>query len=296
MVPDFLKWTFLSRGFQFAKGPPAVVAEPRGLDSSDPWIVIGAVLHRLARGDLGAVAKLPGILKSSDDGLIRNACIQMLGFAGPTALIQETVAHFVRRPGDPDDLWDIAVLALNACGLWAVGPLLAMHAAAGREDARRHVERCISILLEPSDAGPLFDGAEVRLVHDPAYPEEVESWVEVPNVAGYARRVRDQAAAVARGLGSPGVAVAEGAALNLHAIARELHAGLMLGEANSHRMEWERMLLEASTGIDFSAFYDGKIEPQRLAATAIVEDALDLLDEGKFRIGQRYFFGHPIPD
>ncbi len=134
----------------------------------------------------------------------------------------------------------------------------------------------------------------MRLVQDPDYPPPVETLIEVPDREGYTSQVRARLAEVAASLPSLGTAVAEGSELDVRAVATRLHRRLLAGESSDARMEWERMLVEASTGADFTGFYqDASLD--RLAALAILEDVLHSDALRDLLPGRRYFFGHPVP-
>src|SRR4051794_12777087 len=109
MATDFLNRTFLSlgRGFQFSQEPPPAIASAASMSDSDPWIVLGAVLCQLRRGNLVAATRLPGLMREWDEALVWNACVQMLGFAGSTALVRETAGYFLKDPGNPGSQWYI---------------------------------------------------------------------------------------------------------------------------------------------------------------------------------------------
>lgn len=295
-MKQYLDRTFLQlgRGFQFSAEPPPSLASAEHLASRDPWTVLGSVLVRARQGDLRAVEVLPDLMARDDGALVWNACVQLIGFAGRTPFVLATAARFLTRPDDLGIQWSIGDLLRNACSLESVEPLLRLHAAATDRDARRHVERCLSTLLE-EQPGPLDDGAEEQEVPDPAYPEPFTQTMTVLDRAGYAAQVRDAAAALEPRLASPDQAVTAGQPLDLAALVARLHDRIHSGESSSSRMEWERMCFEASTGIDCGTFYEnGRL--QRLAALAVLEDFMDSGQGARFERGVRYFFGHRVDD
>jgi hypothetical protein len=184
-------------------------------------------------------------------------------------------------------------MMLNACSLRAVEPLLTLHGAATDGDARRHVERCLSILLEDG-LGEVHDGPEEQEVADPDYPEPFTQYRTVLDRAGYASKVRAVAAEVARQLAHPDQPVTAGKPLDLHALTLALYEHIRSGAEGTSWMEWARMCFEASTGTDCSGFYED-YSLQRLAAMAVLEDFLESASAARFEIGTRYFFGHPVP-
>jgi hypothetical protein len=88
---------------------------------------------------------------------------------------------------------------------------------------------------------------------------------------------------------------AEGTPLELEALTRTLMR--RIGNNDSlYRIEWERMVFEATTGVSCRAFFDSNGKLQHLAATAVIEEFLDSRDAARFVPGVRYFFGHRVPD
>lgn len=293
-MKQYLDRTFLQlgRGFQFSAEPPPALASAENLDSRDPWTVLGSVLARVRQGDLRAVEVLPDLMARADAALVWNACVQLIGFAGRTLFIFDTAARFLSQPEDLGVQWSIGDLLRNACSLHAVEPLLQLHAVATDRDARRHLERCLSTLLE-EQPGVIDDGAEEQEVLDPAYPEPFTQTMTVLDRAGYASRVREAAAELLPRLARRDQAVTAGLPLDLGALVARLHERIRSGEASDSRMEWERMCFEASTGIDCTAFYEqGRL--QRLAALAVLEDFMEGGYAADFEPGVRYFFGHRV--
>ena len=87
----------------------------------------------------------------------------------------------------------------------------------------------------------------------------------------------------------------EGEVLDIARIAKTLYERLTSEDDTTGRIYREKMLFEASTGVDCSGFFDKDSTLQYLPATAIMETFLESDDLNRFQPGQRYFFGHPIP-
>lgn len=293
-MKQYLNKTFLQlgRGFQFSTPPPPSLADAANLTSTDPWTVLGSVLLRAQQGDLRAVEVLPELMMRDNGALVWNACIQLIGFAGSRSFVLDTAQRFLSNPNDLGVQWYIADMLRNGCTLRAVAPLLDLHAAATDQDARRHIEHCLSTVLE-EEPGDLDQGPEEHEVPDPDYPEPFTEYRTVLDRAEYTEQVRAVSAEVARRLSSPDQPVTAGQPLDLPGLASRLHARIRSGAENSSRMEWERMCFEASTGINCADFYkEGNL--QRLAALAILEGFLDSRAEARIELGVRYFFGHSI--
>ena len=293
-MKQYLNKTFLQlgRGFQFSTPPPPSLADAANLTSTAPWTVLGSVLLRAQQGDLRAVEVLPELMMRDNGALVWNACIQLIGFAGCRSFVLDTAQRFLSNPNDLGVQWYIADMLRNGCTLRSVAPLLDLHAAATDQYARRHIEHCLSTVLE-EEPGDLDQGPEEHEVPDPDYPEPFTEYRTVLDRAGYTEQVRAVSAQVAQRLASPDQPVTAGQALDLPGLALRLHARIRSGAENSSRMEWERMCFEAATGINCSEFYkEGNL--QRLAALAILEGFLDSRAAARFELGIRYFFAHPI--
>lgn len=294
-MKQYLDKTFLQlgRGFQFSADPPASLADRSNLGSKDPWTVLGCVLARARQGDLGAVSSLPDLMARDNAALVWNGCIQLIGFAGRQSFIFETAKRFLARPENAGVQWYVSDMMLNGCSLLAVEPLLTLHAAATDRDARRHIEHCLSILLEEVP-GDVYDGPEEQQVADPDYPEPFKQFQTLLDRPGYFDKVRTVAAEVAARLAHPQQAVTAGKPLDLQALTLYLYEHIRSGADGTSRMEWARMCFEASTGIACSGFYDTNYRLQRLAALAVLEDFLEAAGAARFEIGTRYFFGHAV--
>lgn len=257
--------------------------------------MLGCVLARARQGDLGAVEVLPELMVLDDGALVWNACIQLIGFAGRQSLVFDTAKRFLSNPDDLGVQWYISEMLRNACSIRAVNPLLVLYEAAmnGREDVRRHIEQCLSTVLE-EEYGEVYDGPEEHKVLDPNYPEPFTQYETVWDRAGYIEKVHAVSAQVAERLASPDQPVTAGKPLDLQALVLHLCASIRLGVEIDSRVEFERMCFEASTGIDCSDLYKVEGGRQRPAALAVLEGFLDSGAAARFEIGTRYFFGHRI--
>jgi hypothetical protein len=96
-------------------------------------------------------------------------------------------------------------------------------------------------------------------------------------------------------LGSPEAAVLNGRPFSVRSTAERLLDKLTTDEVDELDVAEERILFEASTGIDCRAFFkDFTLQP--LAAAAVVEDFIESDESERYEDGVRYFFGHRIPD
>ena len=296
-LQTYLSRTFLELGdgFHFSAPPPDDVAEDRLLGSGDPWDVLACILARLQRGQFEAADSLPDLMKRVDDAGVWNACATLAGFAGRRRLLEGIAATFQGRFGERGVQFYVSDALANGCGLWAVPHLLAMHALASEDDTRIHLEISLSRLLE-AEPGPVWSGPEETTTTSEDLPPAFQEASVTLDMGGYAALVRKRTAELAARLGAHAdKAVAEAEVVVIETVARRLLDRIGAGEA-TNRLGWERMILEATTGLDCRGFFNEEGAFQPLAAAAIVEDFLESGQAVKYEPGVRYFFGHRIPD
>ena len=296
-LQTYLSRTFLELGdgFHFSAPPPDDIAEDRFLGSDEPWEVLACILTRLQQGQLEAAESLPDLMARVDDAGVWNACATLAGFAGPHRLLQRIAATFERRFGDRGVQFYVSDALANGCGLWAVPHLLAMHALASEDDTRIHLEISLSRILE-AEPGPVWSGPEETTTTSEDLPPAFRETTVTLDLEGYAALVQERTAELAARLGADAdKAVAEGEVVEIETVAQRLLRRIGTGEA-TNRLGWERMILEAATGLDCRGFFDEEGVFQPLAAAAIVEDFLESGQAVKYEPGVRYFFRHRIPD
>jgi hypothetical protein len=295
----YLRGTFLEleNGFHFASPPPADVISDRYLNSSDPGDVLACVLARCQQGSFDAVSRLLDVLRREDSAVVTNACCQLIGFTGGRRLLEQIVQQYAGELDDPGVQHDVPAAIVNAGALWAVPHLLAMHEVAVDVHARISLEQRLSLLLEP-DSGPVWQGPEERsVVEDDSLPEAFrEERIELDE-QGYRALVlgRLKELQASGSLNDRNVFYAEGAPLEVEQLARTMMRRIGSNDF-LYRIEWERMVLEATTGVSCRAFFNSEGRLQPLAAVAVIEEFLDSRDAARFAPGVRYFFGHRVPD
>jgi hypothetical protein len=247
---------------------------------------------RAQQGDLESVAVLADLMAHHDEALVWNGCASLIGFAGSQSLIFNTAATLLHDPSNLGVQWYASSMMLNACSLRAVEPLLILHQAATDRAAQRHIEHSLSALLEEWP-GEIDDGSQELEIPDPDYPEPFVQNRTTQDYAGYVDLVRQVSARVARRLTSPDQPVTAGAPLDVTAVVLRLRDRIGSGAEDTPRIEWERMLFEAFTGLDCTGFYrEGVLNAS--AALEILESFLASERPTEFATGTRYFFGHPI--
>lgn len=293
----YLQRTFLELGdgFHFSSAPPSDITDERYLRSGDPWEVLACVLARLQRGQLQAVDVLVDLMRRHDDAGVWNACAQLIGFAGRRRLLADLATEYADQIQDRGVQIYVSTALVNGCGLWSVPHLLAMHASAMDDHARKQLECALSRLIEP-EPGSVWSGpAQIVVVDDELPPPFQETTIELEH-SGYAALIEASTAELQKTIGSDErLAIAEGRVFDTEQLAQTLLRRIRIGE-RSDRIEWERMLLEATTGLDCRGFFNEQYLLQPLTAGAIVETFLESGEAAKYQPGVRYFFGHRIPD
>ena len=261
------------------------------LNSSDVWEVLAGVLLSCRSGNFVELSRIPDLLRRDDGFLFQIAAFELVGYAGSWNFIDRFFKGFLSEINDSNIQYYLAITLANSCGLWAVEPLLELHAAAVEQESRYQIERHLSYLLEEENDF-LWIGAEEQEVPDPD-KFEVHTTVDFESYAEEVRLARQE---VVERIGSMEKPVYEGRLLNINDIAKRVYDRLTSEDEATGRIYREHMIFEATTGTDCSGFYDKENSLQYLPAAAIMEDFFESDAGIRFQPGQRYFFGHPIPD
>jgi hypothetical protein len=238
------------------------------------WQTVAAANLMCRRGDTSRLSSLIALLKRTDDTELWDAIVNLIGFAGNWALIHETFKSLSGRFEEIDVRYNVAALLGSSCDLRAIPFLLDLYRVSRPDDeAADQIMREISVLLERSD-GEIFYLRQ----------EQVSSTT-------LARSVNILIASLDLGA----TKVFEAQAIDIVELAQRLLSRLDSPHLQRERFSRGKLVFEAATGIDCSQFFDEIGRLNRLAAVAVLEDFLDG-DHLNFVPGQRYFFGHPIPD
>ncbi|WP_136619368.1 MULTISPECIES: hypothetical protein [Mesorhizobium] len=260
--------------------------------SEDPWTVYLAVLRACKSGNFAGLGRLPALMTKTEGYFFWRATTEIIGYAGNWKAISGAFSYFESRISNSDFQYFFASALGASCNLKAVTPLLQLHQEAEDEESRHQIENHLSYLLEGDD-GPVWDGASQTLdIPDDddqplRYIVDRVSYFDVVQKAF--RDVRDS-------LPSEATPVYEGKTYDVGQLAQRLLDRLRSDDRQFGRINRERVAFEAATGLDTRSFYTENGTLLRLPAAAIVEGFLDSDDVSRFRPGQRYFFGHPIPE
>ena len=255
------------------------------LGSERIWEQIAGVFLACEQGDLLELRRVLSIMKSSDIYLVWRAVTNLAALAGNLGFVSN-----VFKPFENDNSGSEYFLA-TALGLTlnpdAIELLLDLHNVTSDEETRNQIERELSYLLESTD-GPIMRGADETKV------TEDDETVTIINREKYFSRVKNAQALVQTKLSGSETPILCGEVFDVVKLARRLLERVNAEPQEIGRVHRERLVFEASTGIDCSAFFESPIKLNSLQATAILETFLDSDDVGKYAPGQRYFFGHPI--
>lgn len=262
------------------------------LGSSDPWDVLVDVLVRCQNGDFSQLDHLIP-LRSHDHGfLFAKAVSELAGYAGTLPFITRYFSAMENRIHLAGMQYHTAVVLSSSMSLGAVGPLMRLHDAATESDALIQISQQLSYLLE-SDNADIWFGAEEET--KPADEESLDV-VRIVHRQAFKEAVHKRYNAVAENVGSLQTPVFQGEPYSVVRIAERLLERLRSNDPQQGRIYRERMAFEAATGIDCTSFLNADGELMRMDATTIVTTFLDSSVTRKFVPGQRYFFGHPIPE
>lgn len=291
--PAFLGHMFVARGggFFMKDTPPLDLLDEGILHSRNNWLILAAIVERSKHGDFSATTHILDVVRSDLSAAELYACADIFGHIAPSSVLKDLLAEFRADIFDKGDLWK-AEFVLDICRrsmrLWTVPYMLEIYLQTeNREEINQRAEDRDqpSLILLPSylsdlleeESGPI-DDAELD---DP----------------DYGRLVMQKYDQLCKSYGSPELAVLQGKLFSVESIARNLLAELSRqeGPIDELKVAEDRMLFEASTGIDCRGFFD-EFNLRPLAAAAILEDFLNSGEAAKCEPGLRCFFGHRIPD
>lgn len=280
----------LINGFHLHAAELSHAAVDKLLHGEDEWEILAGILLSCQIGHFAPLARIPTLLRTNDGFQFWKTAAELLGYAGSWPMIQQFFDEYTDKLNDHGVQYFLAIVLSNSCGLWAVEPLLAIHARATDEESRYQIERHLSYLLEAENEAIWAGAEEKKLVVD---SEDLEVRTIV-DFEGYAKDVYAVRDVIHQDIGSFDTPLYEGEVLDIARIAKKLYERLTSKDDATGRIYREKMLFEASTGVDCSAFFDKDSTLQYLPATAIMETFLESDDLNRFQPGQRYFFGHPI--
>jgi len=235
-------------------------------------------------------AVIPMLHRNEDDSFWGRASL-LLSYAAPTSVLHEFANSFADKIlVEKDDIVQgfVAETLLNSCLLWSVPTALKIMRAQVNRTRMFSIPSRISSLLEAAP-GEIFFGPE-EIPEDKDLPDwfpqpvtyDDDSYERLVNAA-YMQRL-DEAD------GDSAIAVLLGAKIDVAAIVQDLI--MSIGRAaDDDILTRKRMIVEAQTGADLSAFYADNLVLDKMAAMVALEELYDKVDLDVFRPGKRYFFG-----
>jgi hypothetical protein len=268
--PIMVDWE--SRGYfaYLEEAPQAAATGGNLLPQAAHWPQWLEALRRARAGDFSAIAPLLEIIPSDTHPVTRTLCAELVGDAGPDSCI-DSVANRTAKVIDDFEVTLSWCDILTRRGKLADIPIVldAFGRVADIQDAN-----IIPILI--SDC--LDSDSEL------SDPDEFDS------LQGYKESVLRRCHELAEQLGTDQALVVYGGPFGVIRLAELILA--RLGEPN-FPVDLRRRF-EVATGIDCSSFYlDRQFQPLR--AAALIEAFLEDPGVSRYRDGERYFFGHPIP-
>lgn len=276
----------LTGGFHL-RGDAASYCEDRLLGSSEPWANLAGVLLSCQRGNFAELSKLKPLMQQHDAYLFWSATSELVGAAGSWEVIKEFCANTDHVfDGHAFQYFSTTTLG-NSCDLRATDLLLKIHDTADDEEVRYQAEKELSFLLETEDAEIWKGALEERSASD----EDLTVSVNIARVPfrNTVRLAHNDLSKVCKG------AVFEGRQLDVRGLAERMVACLISQVAQPERLYRQRIVFEATTGVDLSCFVDPGGNLMVDPTVAVLKSFLRSNRVEAFIPGQRYFFGHPIP-
>ena len=280
----------LANGFHLHTPEFSSTSTERLLNSDNEWEVLAGIVLSCQTGHFEPLTQISELLQKNNSFQFWKAAVELLGYAGTWHMIQQFFEKHADKLNDHSMQYFLAIVLANSCGLWAVEPLLEIHARAIEEESRYQIERHLSYLLEPENE-VLWAGAQEKKVMVDSGDLEIRTIVDFK---GYAQEVYTVRDTVLQGIESLNTPLYEGEVLDIVLVAKKLYERLLSKDSVTDRIYREKMLFEASTGVDCSTFFGQNNNLQYLPATTIMETFLKSNDLKRFERGQRYFFGYPI--
>jgi hypothetical protein len=263
------------------------IDQDRLVSSPDPWDRFAGILKSCASGDFSRLESLFPLLNDTDEYLLWRAGTNLVASAGNWSVVRKFVGQY--QPFSlHEDAGEIVAAALGlSCDLRAVDLLIELHEASSDEDTRIEIEGELSNLLEP-DEGLLWTGARPVDHASKSAPDGVDREAYFGHVRSLHHPLVSELSQTTK--------VFEGQIYDVIAVAKRLCARLQQSPISTERVLRERLILEASAGIDCTAFFAEDRQLISVAGIAVIEDFLESDAVQRFSPGRRYFFGHPVPE
>ncbi|MER8823028.1 hypothetical protein NKI56_21830 [Mesorhizobium sp. M0622] len=253
------------------------------LSSNRLWERIAGQFLACERGRFTDLSKLGPLIRENPLYVVWHAASTLSGYAGTIEIVLD-VFNYIENKDSDNYLYFLAMALGATSNIRAIDRLLDLHNRALDIEPRRQIERELSYLLEADD-NAIMAGAT----------EELEDGERI-NREAYFPRVASSRGNLIQKIASPEVPIFGGEILDIVNIAKSMLGRIRsgIGDFQLGRLYRERLLFEATTGVNCSGFFNEEADLNPLQAAGILETFLESNDVHKFASGQRYFFGHPI--
>lgn len=292
--PDFLGHMFVScgLGFWMAADPPMDLLDSRSLQDENPWVTLAAVVELAKHGDFKHMGQVISCLRTSgSDAAFSMACLETLSHAAPSSVLRQLVKEFHHEIWEKKDLWRIEYvvdLLRQSLRLWTVPIMLNIYLDLGNRYDIDDIDEDRddpSLILIPDYLSQLLEEEMGPIAEAELFDSDSDYRNLVTRT--YNQRCRE--------LGSPEAAILNGRPFSIQSTVEQLLGRVTNEYIDSLEVWKERMLFEATTGVDCRCFFiDFKLQP--LAAAAVLEEFLENSKIDQYQPGVRYFFGHHIPE
>ncbi|PXX58251.1 hypothetical protein SAMN05660489_04697 [Pseudomonas sp. LAMO17WK12:I10] len=287
---------FLSRGsgFHFVSAPPPNLRDL--VYDQDPRIAVNAVLANALEGDFDHFTRLIDLMRTHDDGVVWGDCAALYSYAAPYSALREMMEAFAPVLFSGRDIvsqqW-ISEILCKSGALWCVPYVLKIFRLNTEREHYFATPMYLSRLLE-EERDDIANGPPI-LPRTDVLPE----WFNIPleyNDDSFEERVMTRHSELCDLVAeSDRAAVWEGRPLSLVSIAEKARTRIEAGE-DIEEISIARAWLEATTGENFSSWYNKDNLLANLTASAHVETLLRSRRLEAFIPGHRYFFSRRIPD
>jgi hypothetical protein len=259
-------------GYFAYPAPPADGALSESALSAAPALLWLAALSAAKQGDFSLIPRLVPICADDSEPILSTLASDLTGDAGTDSVI-DSVAERLQRADDNYEAVLGFCSVLDARGLLAdVLTLLNAFEAIQEVGDAAIISVYLSNCLE-EEPGPLSE------------------YYKFESFGAYRQAIERRYQELVEQFGTDRILLLGAQPFGVLPLARKI---LTRARKPYFPMQLRRRF-EASTGIDCSSFYDeGEFQPLRVAA--LVETFLEDPGSARFRDGQRYFFGHPIPE
>ena len=267
----------LRKGFFLPAKPDIDLSSEQFRTSLNPWIRLAALLEAAKAGDFRQCHYATDVVLGCQDPSVWHAWSMFIGHVCPIAVVKQAIEAAMGQFPDaiPDFVFDHASSAIAATQQLSLLPTVVDWYVQRRESELGELLALrLGQLLEP-EWGDISGG-------------EMPGEALLDVIQSTHQRFRG-------GASSERMSVRGGELFKPERTARRMLDIVRSSNGDLEEFIDDRMIFEATTGIDLGPCFKDKTV-QRLTAAALMENALLDGNLQRFRAGERYFFGHVVPD